>query len=322
MRRQHKHPAGRTFLPHGARGFTLIELLVVIGIIAVLISILLPTLSRARAQANSLNCLSNLRQCGLAMVMYSQDYKGCLPYPTTTFSESAVWFTAIDPYLQSVANSSRSGVAGQRAYTAYKQCPQVNADWSLSGSGASNTSNSGNQNITTEFARSYKMNAYLRHDNPYGPCKISQVANTVNATKFVMIGDGISMDYVGNTVISATAGQFDNGQFSMDPSYPLTDFSYATPPALRHRGACNFVFVDGHAESVSFKTITRSLTAPPTMTVQTCQTEYLTSAGAPAYLTATTTAGAFLTTVSASSQGLVRNPDMPVQWSDLGNLSR
>ena len=304
--------------------FTLVELLVVIGIIAVLVSILLPALSRARAQAMSLNCLSNLRQCGIAMMLYSQDYKGYLPYPTTTFSESALWFTAIDPYLQSNANSTRgTGVASQRAYTAYKQCPQVNAEWNMTGNGGSNDSNTGSQNITTEYARSYKMNSYLRHDNPaYVPAKISQVHGTVDATKFVEIGDGISMDYVGTTVINSTTGQYDNGQFSMDPNYPLTVFNTATPPALRHRGACTFVFVDGHAESVVFPTITRSLTAPPTVTVKTCPTEYLTAAGAPAYLGTSTAGGAFLTTQSAASQGLVRNPAMPVQWSDLGNLSR
>ena len=62
------------------RGFTLVELLVVIGIIAVMVSILLPSLGRAREAANQTECLSNLRQLGAAFVMYTNENKGKFPY--------------------------------------------------------------------------------------------------------------------------------------------------------------------------------------------------------------------------------------------------
>ena len=69
------------------KGFTLVELLVVIGIIAVLISLLLPAMGKARSQAKKVQCSAMLRNMGQALVMYANDNKGKLPQ----HQSDAIW---------------------------------------------------------------------------------------------------------------------------------------------------------------------------------------------------------------------------------------
>jgi len=83
------------------QGFTLIELLVVIAIIAILAAILFPVFARAREKARQSSCLSNLKQLGLATLMYTQDYDGRFPAGAYNPGTGYIfWYQVIYPYTK------------------------------------------------------------------------------------------------------------------------------------------------------------------------------------------------------------------------------
>ena len=106
--------------------FTLVELLVVILIITVLIALLLPALAAARNLAESTVCLSNLRQCGMALQEYAGNNYGVVAYggnPTYQYSQQYTWADFVDGATIKTANSSRISTAYMPANSPALHCP-------------------------------------------------------------------------------------------------------------------------------------------------------------------------------------------------------
>ena len=94
-------PTGNVRPTRSPGAFTLVELLVVIGIIALLISILLPALNAAMERAHRLKCASNLRQVGQGLLLYANDHRGVYPRTISNGSAGFTAFTgaaAVDPF--------------------------------------------------------------------------------------------------------------------------------------------------------------------------------------------------------------------------------
>jgi prepilin-type N-terminal cleavage/methylation domain-containing protein/prepilin-type processing-associated H-X9-DG protein len=226
---------------HGARGFTLIELLVVIAIIAILASMLLPALAKAKGKAQQTKCLNNMRQLGIATVMYVQEFD---KYPGCLFVNGGfryVWA----PRLFSQIGTNRAVFSCPTAtpFSAW----DTNVNRTL---GAPNVVGGGRDiwgiSETTLFSIGYNDWGAAPAggtrglggdvDMPNFPeIKESQV---IAPTDMIMLAD--SKPGAGGKITRTSRGQFDG---NVDPT------TEAEWPSNRHNSRTVLMFCDGHAEA-------------------------------------------------------------------------
>ncbi len=238
--------------PRTRAGFTLIELLVVIAIIAILAAMLLPALSRAKTKAQGIMCMSNLKQVGLALTMYGDDFRGWFPpnyqgsgngYDPRSRQVEPGWIQGhmdwtSDPENTNTAFLLAGKVGPYLKSPAIFKCPadiyasaiQRRLGWS-------------------SRCRSVSMNAFIEggayNDSSGGSVWFNGIYYRYNRFTDVIKPPPSEVWMV----VDEHPGSINDGWMV----HSMSSDGFVDLPASYHSGACGFCFVDGHAEIHAWK---------------------------------------------------------------------
>jgi prepilin-type N-terminal cleavage/methylation domain-containing protein/prepilin-type processing-associated H-X9-DG protein len=217
-------------------GFTLIELLVVIAIIAILAAILFPVFGRARENARRTSCLSNLKQMGLGILQYTQDYDERFPLVWADMNGSAVdtftpdvdkgWAEVIQPYIKSEqilqCPSEPTGLPDAKFYKTLEQ--------------------RGGRSTFNDYFYNWVLGPNQTGGSiaPYNYISATQ-SQVANATVSLMVGDYSSFNS-GNYLAGGSSTANIGGVTGAGPAF------WNLGGRRRHLEGATYLFCDGHAK--------------------------------------------------------------------------
>jgi prepilin-type N-terminal cleavage/methylation domain-containing protein/prepilin-type processing-associated H-X9-DG protein len=216
------------------RAFTLIELLVVIAIIAVLASLLLPALSRAKIKAKQTSCLNNLRQLQIGWISYVDDHNNTMPFNdnrTTSLSPNTsttnAWVTGDARVAADLSYLQRGTIYPYVGSPGVYHCP---ADQSLvTGANVPRT-------------RSYSLDYYL--DGSIEPTYSEYLPPGVQSSVVVKYS-GISCPATTFAFLDENENTIEDGMYLL---FRAPDETWQNAPSDRHSRGLNLSFTDGHGE--------------------------------------------------------------------------
>lgn len=263
------------------RAFTLVELLVVIGIIAILISVLLPTLAGARRSANSVKCLASLKEIGNAFSMYSLENKGYYPAVRDTQLPAPVterrWTDLIAKYISKSGKDfkDQSDIGKIRVNSVLWGCPE----WTRSYDYVPSTNNYASVNVYNGYGMQYNPgypdqntlanNAYRSAPTRAGYLKAAFWGR--KGAERLLIADS-ALDFIQLPPGGFVATSVKLQPYDPAPAYSSDDFTIdsrhmkpgtAKQAALRMK-TINALFCDGHAATISPKEAFNAIRNPGT----------------------------------------------------------